>query len=406
MPESPSAQRSLGLRADPEVSQKLSVILDAVSRMPGGPQEEIDEAKEQLDAGKPELALLLLERVKKQRWATITDLHRSRWCTLAANARMRMGDEVAVAALLEEAFEYTPDDERTAANLVKARLFKNGRAAARSTAAEQLKRFPLSGHLHGASIELADSIEEARAAIAAVPDTLADDLQVLLAIAFREDMISTSEAAARKALDLCPSSGPAWLALGALIFASEMQDHGSAASVLEPPHPSRLQESRRALDEALARAITASNKPLQLAALVGRARCHLVLGLIDEANRDAEEALRLSPLDAPALLMASHVASDRGDHAASVSFLQRIGSTERTSEVLFFLGIALWNRNDVGDRAEAVPCLVQVARAMGPHAEEAAILAVDGAVARGTRRRPQQPNCWRNCAGTWTLAWV
>lgn len=382
--ESATARQFLGLEATPASAQALRAELHplqkVVTELVGEVQHaDLDEAKTRLDKGEPQIALVFLERVRHRSWTDLSAGQRARLSRLEADARMRLGDARAAARLLLEAKEVAPDEERSAVNEIVAYelLEDNDRALACAIAART--RFPHLPGAHAAIIELSRSPEEALEAIGALPATVVDSPEVLAAIGGRHDLGERAGAAAKRATELAPDDPRAWFVLGTVLLDRQLErTHPQASGPLLPLSRPDLEAAREGFAKVLAIAAKAGNVGMQVAA---RLRRMVASGLLDDdvaVQDDAAEAVRLSPNDPHVLVAGGRAALQRRDANAAVNMLRQAAMRGGGGEAQFFLGVALWNRNDAGDRDEATSVLSGLARQDPAHAELAIELAVEG----------------------------
>jgi tetratricopeptide (TPR) repeat protein len=208
-----------------------------------------------------------------------------------------------------------------------------------------------------------------------------------VAAATRDDLevaIDTAEATARRAIVLAPDDARVWFALGGLLLRSELDkiDPEGVPSGISPDRK-RIEEARDDFTKAIDLSARRGVPGFQATALIRRATATALLDDIRGAHQDIEEARRVAPSEVAVLVAAARMEEERGNHAEGVQLLRQAIMRQEDVESRFLLGIALWNENAPGDRAEAVETLSRVGIGGGVHAEPANELAVEGLIAQG-----------------------
>lgn len=387
---SPAARQLLGLETDEDVARVLQRELhplaeklrDHVSDSQHG---ELDEAKAHLDQGEPQKASVLLERLRRRSWADLTPGQQSRWCTLEADACLRLGEHKRAAKLLIEARTHAPDDERAITNEIIARRIFADLETARLVAEDARKRFPHSAAVYAACIEVAGSTEEAELLARSVPAELQDATDILVAIAARLDLGELAEQAARRGVEVAPEDVKTWFALGT--FAQDVEQQKVNLLLPGPkqlPSTERLHEARDAFSKVIELATRTGNIAVRVAALLRRAFVWGLLGNAQEVRRDTERARQLAPDDRDALVASACSAEDRGDHEAAAEILREVvAKSGDDHEARFFLAISLWNKQAPEDRAEATRLFATVAKGTCSQREPALDFGIEGLIGLG-----------------------
>jgi tetratricopeptide (TPR) repeat protein len=331
---------------------------------------ELDEAKSYLDQGEPQVALILVRRLRHRSWAELTPAQQARLRTLEAAALLRVGDNKEAAKLLIEVRTYTPDDERTMLNEVNGWYILGEFDKAKTTAEEARARFPRSAGAYGACIELADSTEEAKSLVESVPTEMLDTPEILIAIAARGDLGEPAEDAARRGTETSPDDARMWFALGDLMLDAEQQKANPALP--GPPQPlssTKLNEAKDAFSKVIEISTRTGHVGLQVTALLRRIVISGLLRDLPAVRDDTERVFLLAPDDLSVLTTVAGNARERGDLETAVDTLRRALMIRGSDEVKFFLAVALWDRNGLGDREEANLLMADVAYGGGPNRE-------------------------------------
>ncbi len=387
---SPAARQLLGLEPDNGVTRAIERalhpfrenLLHHASELQHG---ELDEAKMHLDHGEPQKASVLLERLRQRSWADLTPGQKSRWCTLEADACLRLGDHNRAAKLLIEARTHAPDDERAITNEVTARRLLADLETARSVAEDARKRFPHSAKVYAAYIAVAASTEETESLARSAPAELQDDPDILWAIATRPDLGELAEQAARRGVMVAPEDLRAWFALGTRALAVEQQKANPfLPGPTQSPSKENLHVARDAFSKAIELATRNGNITMRVAALLHRAFVWTLLEEDQEARRDTEKARQLAPDDRDALVAAACSAEDRGDHESAAEILREVVTKSGDDdEARFSLAISLWNKQKPEDRAEATRLFATVAKGTCSKRELALDFCIEGLVGLG-----------------------
>lgn len=362
--------------------QPLRTVLE--QNAPGAT--DLDDAKEWLAAGEVQAALVFLGRARK-RWTQLTSVERARACGLEGSARLSQGQTEAAARLFLEARTHAPDDENAVINEVAARRLLGEDDLARELVSIATQRFPFATRAHAHAIALAVDAGRAKMAIAAIPSTIADSAEVLVAIAERSDLTDEAMSAARRVTTVAPDDAHGWYALGNRLLETEISKlEGSRRERVVSPG---LQEALSAFSRVVDLTAKHGDSHNQVAALLRRIVVEGLLGHHEAVQCDVETAVRLAPDNPHVLVAAGRAAIDRDDPDAAIAFLRRAFAAA-ASDAAFFLGAALWNRNAHGDRAEATLIFADVARRRGARPMQAVELSVEGLLQSGNHQAARE----------------
>ena len=390
--DSPAAQAFLSVQSVQAMHMALRSELEPIHQLVGGQGDdvhgaELDEVRKHLEDGEVQLATLLLQRLRKRSWDRVSARNRSRWCTLLADAELRRGNEAEVARLLIEARTYQPDDDGAVSNEIMAHELLGNRPRAFELAVAAISARPHCAPLYATALRAAPSYAEFLRLFDGRPDHLKEHAELWVAAATRVDIempVEKSEAFARHASSLAPDDVRPWLALANVLLQSELAkvDPEGAASP-GAPVTARIEEARDCCTKVVDIAAGRGVPGVQAIALVRRAVATAHLGDAAKADRDIAEARRIAPTDPAVVMAVAEMEERRGHHDEAVQLFRQIVMRDGDDEASFFLGLCLWNRNESGDRTEAVEILARVGHAGTLHVEPANELAVEGLIIQG-----------------------
>jgi tetratricopeptide (TPR) repeat protein len=396
----PAGQDFLGVQAPHAMRRLLRTELQPIQQLVGAQgtelhAAELDDAKKRLEAGQIDLVLLLLGRLRDKSWDQMIPRHRWRYCTLLAECKLRRGEDQRAAELLIEGKRYQPDDTAAICNEIVAHEMLGDRSRAWELAQVATKAKPLSGAIYSAAIHAAPNGPDAWRLFTDRPGHLKENPEVWLAVASREDLEAPSqeaEATARRATILAPDDPRGWQALGSLILRGEFEkEDPEGVPTGEALLRNRIEEAVDCLSRALDASTGCSYPAFHATTLLRRATARALLGDNDAAGRDIDNARRVAPTDAGVVLASARFAEERGDHTETVRLLREVVMRHgEHDEARFFLGVGLWNRNDAGDRVEAVDLLAAVGIGGSCHVEAANELAIEGMLTLETYVRAEE----------------
>ncbi len=390
--ECPNAQEFLGVQAPQAMRRLLRAELQPIhtafqSQGDNVHSADLDEVKRELDGGQILFATRLLQKLRKNSWDQLSPRTRCRWCTLFADAELRQGNDARAAQLLIEAGTCQPDDDGAISNKIMAYEILGNRSKAFELAMVEIDKRPHSGAIYATAIRTSPSYTEFSRLFDNIPEHLRDNGEIWVAAATREDpemQAEQAEAIARRATTLASDDARGWFALAGRLIRSELEKvDPEGAPGAGVPVRRRVEEARdcctKVVDLSKARGIGG----FAASALIRRATARAYLGDTLNAHRDIEEARHLAPTDPGVLVAAARMDAERGNHAEGVQLLRQVVMRKEDDEACVLLGIALWNKNDLGDRVEAVELLARVGVKGKVHVEPANELAVEGMVIQG-----------------------
>ncbi len=390
----PSAQEALAVQAPQVIRRMLKAELQPIQESILGQGNELhgadlDEVKKNLEDGQLLIAEHLLARLRSRSWDQMSNRGRFRWSTLRADLEIRKGNQQSAAQSLLEAKAFQPDDDVALQNEITAYELLGDRNKAADLAAAALQAKPYSGSVYANAVRTAPDLEAFRRLMAQRPEHLKDDAEIWMAVTAREDLdipLSEIEHAARRATALAPDDGRGWSALAGVLMETEFNKlDPEAAPGGGVPIRSRVEEARECLTKFAELSGSRGIAGLRATALIRRATTNAFLDDVARAHQDIEEARRLAPNDVAVAVAAARMEGERGNHTTAIQIVREVAMREQDqgSQSHFVLGIALWNRNAPGDRAEAASVLSRFSTASSIHVEPATELTIEGLVGQG-----------------------
>jgi tetratricopeptide (TPR) repeat protein len=324
---------------------------------------EIDEARDAINRREFQVGLLLLNRIRQRQdftSATPHDRFRISSNLGAAEMGLRRFDEAADHFL--EAVNFEPTDERGKINEVFAYILKGNNEIAFSKATALRGEYPASAKLAAnwiISSPLSMKVEDFELELS---DEIRSDAEVALAISKRallevkiDVAISYAETAAR---GLPKSSQPPLVIARATMGWIVQADKGAAIPDIE------RSELERRIDTEITESIAfseAENDPhTHSEALALRTDLRLVQKRFDEAEADANEALRLDPENVQPLLALSHLRGTAKRIDESIELLERAYRKGARPEAAFMYARALLQRGIQDDVQVAISLLTSI----------------------------------------------
>ena len=316
---------------------------------------DIDEAKACLERNEFQVARLLLNRIRRRHWDTLTGRQRYRVTVNTAAAVMGEAQFPEAGRLFVEAASYQPDDlEAQALEAVGYELLGEARTAY-ERAGSVLTRNPTTAKAAGVRVRTAPSdisLEQLGREI----DPSAIDAEVAVALAIRGMKDAAFERAkelAQRATQGSPDWPPAWLVLGQVHFARVTEELRKGRTPVGPPDHNVLTEAERCLTRAieLARAQGGSH-PSLVDALVTRSRTRALL-IEDGGHADLEEAHRLAPDDPEILVNYAARLNDHGKTEEALDCARRAVTLGNSADAKFMLGVFQWRANRGTSRKDA-----------------------------------------------------
>jgi nucleoside phosphorylase len=361
-----------------QISKASFVLLAGASSLEYA-HAELDSVRALLEKGKPVDAEVLVTRLRARTWFDLTPGQRWHLSTLDADAKLRLGKTKEAAKLLVEAVEYAPDSADATVNAVRGFMMNHQFLEARKLATEAKSRFPQSPAVVGEYIELVLKSSEVAEAVAALPEPIRNSVDVLLAFGSRIDFGDMAREAAKLCINKYPDEMRSWHTWGTWIASSEFRK----ISPLEPGKAhsldrAQLKEALDCFSKMLELARALGHKSAEVEALLQRCSIEELLGLLDAAQDDINEALGIFPNDAVVLQHAGRIADARGEPGQATEFLRRAAKADGSADARFFLGFALSKRPGEPERREGIELLIEIAKSNNSYRAHALELAVEG----------------------------
>lgn len=318
---------------------------------------QLDEAKGHLEKFEYELAWHICDKLRRHNWDELSYRQRFRGLTIAAAAAMCEGRTTEGARLFIEAKAWQPDDDKALGNEARAYHLLDQTEKAFKLATQGRERFPNSSLLLVVWLNTAPRTEQLEKLESAIPPNLADDVEVLTALAHRA-LVSgenrRAEAIARRATNIKADWAYPWAVLAESIFRSEMpeaaEDYGRITAFADE---SRL----RLAEEACAKAIELSKRErqtdMQASVLLVRAELRRALGDDVAADEDTIAAWFLKPGDPVVLRDYARVKLQRGEKDDAIEKLRMALDKSDRSDLRMLLALALNSTGRENDRTEA-----------------------------------------------------
>lgn len=327
---------------------------------------EIDAALEKLNAGAPDVAIHLLNELRKRRWDTLTPRERYRLLANMGKARERKGEFAKAAKLYVDAKLHQPLDEVARALEAVAYFLLEDRVKAYSLSEEIIAEYPncslaVAVRLRSAPLETAFFDLER-----SVPVALREELDILHALSARALASSDWESAERlirTGIELHPQATELQEQLATLI----VQVESSAREGNKRINTTRIQEAVAAISEG----ITRSHAPTDTARLrYTRAEAYDLLGRMEDAETDFRAAIDVEKGE-PAIIRRFALFLNRNERDDAA--IELLAQTDRGCPDInnrLFLSSLLGTRNRPGDRESASKLLQETILMAKPAAPE------------------------------------
>jgi tetratricopeptide (TPR) repeat protein len=326
----------------------------------------LDEAKAHIEQHEYQLARLLLQRLKKERWDALTPRLRFRLLSNIGAVNLNEGQLKEAAKCFLEAKVFQPEDEKALTNEVLA-YFILGRSAEAYELAESLRiRFPESAEI------LSFWIQSAPAGVSHVElgSNLAERFiahsGVAVSLAIRA-LQGRDFGYAEKVLRQIRTGKRNWSTvpglLGRAILGWELHNNITVEATSTPEDRiNRLHEAEGFFSEAVEFG-TAEKQPHAVAsALLDRAHVRTLLRLASSATKDIEEAYRLTPEDPSVLAAFAESKQLQGDLDSALLLIRGALQSSPRVDLQYQLAAVLRLRGKPGDYREAAELAMQLAR--------------------------------------------
>lgn len=321
------------------------------------PNRELDHARELLNKGKPDAAEEHLLRIKRDHGMALTVQQRYRLQAYFGQVFHDRGDPAKAAVHFRNARDLRHDAEGEAHGALADFLAGDFDSAYR-LAVDLLQRHPESALAAAVMIRSAPPDVPAATLAARVSEAIADDIDVLSALAFRylaDQDPATSEVFARRARAKRPDHpnvlGAVAVAIvqGEAIAATDRLGEGGP----DPAARCRLEEAVTLLTAAMGASSPGERRRFQSARALGRD----LLGRQAEAEADHIAAVEGDPTCAETVVRYAAFLYRRERHADGLSVLRPLLLLECTPEPAFLFGVMALEGGGPGDKEQAVSFL-------------------------------------------------
>ncbi|WP_019086277.1 tetratricopeptide repeat protein [Komagataeibacter europaeus] len=310
---------------------------------------QIDLYRDMLNAGKPRTALELLQKLDNTLDEKSAVSIRARVKVNIAIARMKLGDEIDAAPLLDEAYALNPTDPRTRANRILSLAIRGDLAGAWTLAEDILAEDAGNAGAAGLAFQVAamDSVE--RDPMAIVPPELLDDHNVRIhRINYLREKGTPDSwwALAAETLERFPQDGNSIRMAGdALVDEALSGDVVERLGRVPDDRRTKLREGAELLQRHWkeVRHFEHAAEPSWCMVGYNLITAYRVLGDLDQAKRIADQVLATGTKDPDAALTAACVAIDLEEFAEAKRFLR---SASLSDNAVIPLLVALSNLHE------------------------------------------------------------
>lgn len=212
---------------------------------------EIDEAARNLTENRPEIALVLLEKMRRDQWEFLSPRERFRVIANIGNGLLQQGEVRRAALAFLEAASYQPDDVEALSVAAHGHLLSGNAEQAYKMASEACARNPLNERGQLIRIQSAPRDVSYMELRRGVPEVLRTNLNIALVLSERA-MEEHDPDEAEKALRLVTEKSPTLSsALGAALLHQGLPVGAQEGMLLLPSDPNKVREARQHLTEAI-----------------------------------------------------------------------------------------------------------------------------------------------------------
>jgi tetratricopeptide (TPR) repeat protein len=355
------------------VSIETRVLLDqTIERAANAIDADIEEAKACLARREYQLARLLLQRTRNQKWDVMSARQRFRVLTNIAAAYLAEGKPKEATPLFLEAKTHQPDDQLAIGNEVLAYILANDQGRAFALAADAREKHPHSGPILSYWIRSAPSEIDLGSLQREVPSTLEADPHVCVALAERA-LTALRFADAEQFAKVAAERNKDWpytrLLLAEAVVRGELFKTGgietSSAASLE-----RLHSSAQDLTRIIEQAHNEGAREVEGEALLVRAEAKRLCGQSEAADEDVISAHESLPADPTVLRDYAQLLLKRGErHRAIAELREAVAISRHREDVSALLATTLRTGGDRAERDEALGLLMKLARGKSPQPE-------------------------------------
>ncbi len=306
-------------------------------------EQSLDYARDLIRQHKPGQAIHLLEAQRDKIWSQATPHVKGRLLSLLGAAHFALSEERKAAELFVSAYQHAPDDERIACNTALGYSLLEEPSKAAELAQAVLNKNQTNSQarailIHTSSASLSDTI-------AALPDFARSDSQVAFSIASRsqrEQDLKQAEEWYRIALENDREQQPdVRAALGQIILERVWENKVVSTAVGSPTESDRkrLVEAEELLTAAWGKlSDDASVRRSRIAWLVNRGVARRLLGKIDIAIEDFEEALTTNYSQPVAIYQYALSCATLGQHDKALALISPLKQSPDVPSAALLMG--------------------------------------------------------------------
>jgi len=332
---------------------------EAVQRTPL--DEEIDAAFAYVKNGQPEVAVSLLQEMLVRRATSLDNRLRYRIYANVGSAHYAGERPDLAAEAYLEAARCRPDHKEARAFKALAHQLNRDFAGAHELSTALCQDYPDYARAHSIRIRSAPEGYCLADARRSVPRSVRRDVEVasaLSGLAMEEGHLRTSEAYARIAAQSPPAWPEAMVNLAAVILMREKQTAFiDIRRGLIPRSSERVSEAKKLLSEALDVLLPRPGKRLKALCLYNRSSANRLLGDLEAAERDLQEAFRLQPEDPDITASVAWELESEGKTSEAIATLERATRSVSDPKTSFTLAFLLYQRKQPGDLDRAIALL-------------------------------------------------
>jgi tetratricopeptide (TPR) repeat protein len=311
--------------------------------MPAGASHaEIDEAARNITEGKPDVAIALLEKMRRDRWEGLSPRERFRVIANIGNGLLKKGDTRGAALAFLEAATYQPLDDDAALSIAAHGHLLSGNAdQAYRMASEACARNPINERGQIIRIQSAPKEIPYRELRDTVPEVLRANHNIALVLSDRA-MKENDPAEAERVLRLVEEESPALHnALGAALLQQGLPAGVQEGMLLLPRDPDKVREAHRHLTQA----IDSPNAPADLVAnaYFNRALASVLLKNENQAFADFRSAHERKPNNETFGLAFVAEAMRRGDNLSALTSAEELFKANPTPRSRLLLSMTLYD---------------------------------------------------------------
>lgn len=303
---------------------------------------EIDEAARNTTEGKPDVALALLEKLRRDRWEELTPRQRFRVIANIGYGLLEKGDTRGAALALLDSARYQPEDDDAALSVAAHGYLISGNVEdAYRMASTACAKNPMNERGQIIRIQSAPKEIAYKELRDTVPEVLRANLNVALALSERA-MDESNPAEAERLLRLVTEVSPALHnALGAALLQQGLPAGAQEGILLIPRDADKVREAQKHLTEVVGSPNTAVG--LIANAYFNRALASSFLKEEDQAFADLQSAYEREPNNETfgAALVAE--ALRRGDDSVALQKAEEIFRYKPTPKSRLLLAMALYD---------------------------------------------------------------